>query len=79
MQTDITKKRYLLIITMNVYIERSNKQHTIAFRGTGEELCKQMQVNPQTVLILKDGELVTEDVDVSDAEEVKLITVVSGG
>ena len=64
---------------MQVYIERSDEHHDIDFSGTGEELCERMQVNPQTVLILKDGELVTEDVDVSDAEEVKLITVVSGG
>ena len=64
---------------MHVYIERSNKHHEIDFSGTGEQLCKEMNINPQTVLILKDGELVTEDVDVSQAKEVKLITVVSGG
>lgn len=64
---------------MNVYIERSNEHKTLAFTGTAEQLCEELKVNPQTALIVKDGELITEDVDVTDAQEIKLITVVSGG
>ena len=64
---------------MKVYIERSNENKTLDFSGNAEELCDELGVNPQTVLIIKDGELITEDIDVTNAETIKLITVVSGG
>lgn len=64
---------------MKVYIERSDEHHEIDFTGSAEALCDKFEVNPQTVLILKDGQLITEDVEVDGANEIKLITVVSGG
>lgn len=64
---------------MQVYIERSDEHHELEFSGSAEALCDHFDVNPQTVLILKDGQLITEDVDVDGAKEIKLITVVSGG
>lgn len=64
---------------MKVYIERSNQTKELTFSGTAQELCDELGVNPQTVLVVKDGELITEDVAVDDAKEIKLVTVVSGG
>jgi|AntRauTorckE6833_2_1112554.scaffolds.fasta_scaffold172309_1 sulfur carrier protein ThiS len=64
---------------MQVYIERSDEQHELEFSGSAEALCDHFNVNPQTVLIVKDGQLITEEIEVDGAQEVKLITVVSGG
>ncbi len=64
---------------MQIFIERTNENKTIDFKGTAEQLCTLLKINPQTVLILKDGELVTEDEELTNTNEIKLLTVVSGG
>jgi sulfur carrier protein ThiS len=40
---------------------------------------KEVGLIPQTVLAVRDGKLLTEDVMLEDKDEVKLITVISGG
>ncbi len=64
---------------MKVYIERDDDWRTVSFSGSAADLCRMLSVNPQTVLVVKDDELVPEDEDITGAEEIKLITVVSGG
>ena len=64
---------------MQVYIERSNEEKELTFNGTAKQLCKELDVNPQTVLILQNDELVTEDEELRNEDKIKLITVVSGG
>lgn len=64
---------------MQVYIERSDENKQLTFTGTAKQLCKELDVNPQTVLILQNEELVTEDEELADEDTIKLITVVSGG
>lgn len=64
---------------MDVYIERRDEHKTLSFTGTAEQLCDAVDVNPQTVLIIRNGTLVTEDQELADEDEVKLVTVVSGG
>jgi sulfur carrier protein len=43
------------------------------------ELIKKMELNPETVLIIKEDELVTEDTRLEETDELKLINVISGG
>jgi sulfur carrier protein ThiS len=64
---------------MNVIIDRPKKELQIDFTGTAEQLMDEVDVNPETVIVAKDGEVVTPDTDVSDADEVKFVSVVSGG
>ena len=64
---------------MHVYIERSDEHKELSFSGSAKNLCKELEVNPQTVLILRNDELVTEDEELVDEDNIKLITVVSGG
>ena len=40
---------------------------------------KEVGLIPQTVLAVRDGKLLTEDVMLENKDEVKLITVISGG
>ena len=64
---------------MNVYVERSDEHKTLRFSGTAQELLGRLEINPQTVLVLKNDVLITEDETLTDSDEIKIITVVSGG
>ena len=64
---------------MKVYIERKKETKEIKFSGNGLELLKELKLNPQAVLIAKNGEIVTEDTELSDGDSIKILSVVSGG
>lgn len=64
---------------MEIFIERQSETIERAFSGTAAQLLADLNVNPQTVLVVCDGQLITEDEDVSSAERIELLTVVSGG
>jgi sulfur carrier protein len=46
---------------------------------TARDATKKVGLDPEAVLVVRNGELVTDDVILSDGDEVKLIAVVSGG
>ncbi len=46
---------------------------------TARGAIKKVGLDPEAVLVVRNGELVTDDVILSDEDEVKLIAVVSGG
>lgn len=64
---------------MKITIERSGEEQERDFTGTAQQLLDDLEINPQTVLVLKDGTLVPEDEDLTGAAHVKIVTVVSGG
>ncbi len=64
---------------MNVFLERQNKRISLKFTGTVSELLNQIEVNPEAVLVVRDNELLTADRDVSDSDEIQLLSVISGG
>ncbi|MEK6940894.1 MAG: MoaD/ThiS family protein [Nanoarchaeota archaeon] len=43
------------------------------------ELLKKTEVNPETVLIALNGVLVTKNAIIKDGDEIKLLSVISGG
>jgi len=56
-----------------------DKVYEFTGRTTVRDLIKKVGLNPEAVLAVRDGRLVTDDVIVSGDETVKLISVVSGG
>jgi sulfur carrier protein ThiS len=64
---------------MRVFIERENKRMTLAFIGTGKELLATLKINPETVLIVKNKTVVTEDENLSNTDELDILSVISGG
>lgn len=36
-------------------------------------------LNPQSVLAVRDGELITEDTQLNEGDEIRLVAVISGG
>ncbi|MEM4245442.1 MAG: MoaD/ThiS family protein [Candidatus Nanoarchaeia archaeon] len=63
---------------MKVYIEREDREVKIKAK-TVRELLKKLNINPITVLVAKNNELVTDEVKLSEKDEVKIISVISGG
>jgi thiamine biosynthesis protein ThiS len=63
---------------MKVFIEREDKERQVKAK-TVKELLKKLNINPITVIVAKNNELVTEDEKLNDKDEVKIISVISGG
>lgn len=63
---------------MKVYIEKTGK--TVSAKAPSvNALLKKLNINPVTVLVVKNGALVTEDSKLSEKDTVKILAVVSGG
>ncbi len=63
---------------MKVFIEREDKEIKIK-AGTVKELLQKLKINPVTVIVAKNNELVTDDAKLTEKDEVKIISVISGG
>ena len=64
---------------MEVFIEKEGETRTVSFDGTVKALLDMLGVPTETVLIVKDGQLITEDDSVEDKDKVDLLSVISGG
>jgi sulfur carrier protein ThiS len=48
-------------------------------RLTVRRAIESVGLNPQSVLAVRDGELITEDTHLKDGDEIRLVAVISGG
>ncbi len=63
---------------INVFIEKENK-NTKVEAETVKELLGKLKINPETVLITRNDELILLDEKLNNKDEVKLLSVISGG
>jgi sulfur carrier protein ThiS len=64
---------------MDVFIQKDAKTLVVEFTGTAGALLEELHINPEFVIIVMDGTLITTDDDVSLAKRIDLLSVVSGG
>ncbi len=64
---------------MHVFIEKENKLLELNKSVTGKELLAELGINPSTVILVKNNEVVLEDEQLSETDDVKILSVVSGG
>lgn len=64
---------------MKVFMERTNAAKTMQFSGKVKDLVKKLGINPETVLVTRNKELLTEEDAVSNTDEIKILSVISGG
>jgi sulfur carrier protein ThiS len=64
---------------MMVYIQKEAQTLQMEYSGTAGALLEKLKVNPEVVLIVKDGALITPDDDISGAQKIELLSVISGG
>lgn len=64
---------------MKIYIERTNKKFEKRFSGNVASLLKALNINPETVLVVRNGNLLTKDSKLNNKDEIKILSVISGG
>jgi len=64
---------------MHILIERPKKELDKEFEGTVKELLEELGINIETVIIARNNELVTEDEQLKDSDDIRIMSVVSGG
>jgi sulfur carrier protein ThiS len=64
---------------MAVTLRLRNKEYQVKPGMTLRDSLLKIGVLPEAVLAVRDGEMITEDEILRDGEQVKLISVVSGG
>ena len=66
---------------INVFFDRENKEKTIELdiNSSVKDLLAKMNVNPVTVIVSRDDNIITEDEKVNDSDKIRLISVISGG
>ncbi len=64
---------------MKVKLRNPDKTHEVAGPATVADVLAGLEINPETVLVIHDGELVTRDRTLPDDAEVEVRPVISGG
>ncbi len=64
---------------MKVFIERTKEEKELHHTGTVQELLNILDISPEEVLVVRDDELLTEDETICDDDNIRLLSVVSGG
>lgn len=63
---------------LSVFLERENKQLEVEANSIKEILDK-LNVNKEAVIIVINNELSTEDSKIKDKDDIKFLSVISGG
>ena len=68
-------------IKVNIFIDRENKNKTIELDKNSVviDLLKELNINPVTVIVSRNNELILEDEKLNDNDEIKILSVISGG
>ena len=63
---------------VNIFIERENIKKRLNAKSI-EDIMKKFKINPEVVLIAKNNELVTKSAKIKENDDIKFISVISGG
>lgn len=66
---------------INVFIDRENKEKVIELDANSsiKDLLSKLNINPVTVIVSRNDEIITEDEEIKDNDKINLISVISGG
>ena len=66
---------------LKVFYDRENKEKTIELDSnlSVKDLLKKMNINPVTVIVSKNNNIILEDEKLNDNDDIKIISVISGG
>ena len=63
---------------MKVFIERSREEKDVTASSV-KDVLEALSINPDTVLVMKNDVLVTEDESLVESDVLKILSVISGG
>ena len=65
---------------LTVHIEKDRNTRNISFSGTCvKDLLIQLTINPETVLVVRNNIVLTEDVELNNEDSIDILSVISGG
>lgn len=64
---------------MRIYLERTDQEKKMKFNGKASALLQKLKINPVTVVIVKNKQVVTEEEQLNDKDDVEILSVISGG
>ena len=66
---------------LKVFYDRENKEKTIELDSnlSVKDLLKKMDINPVTVIVSKNNTIILDDEKLNDNDDIKIISVISGG
>ena len=66
---------------INVFYDREKKEKDIELdeNSSIKDLLAKMNINPVTVIVSKEDNIILEDENLQDKDKIKLISVISGG
>ncbi|HIH12828.1 TPA: thiamine biosynthesis protein ThiS [Candidatus Woesearchaeota archaeon] len=65
---------------IGIFKERENSRETIDFTGKSVlDLLRHLQINSETVLVVRKNEVLTEEELLEDQDRVDILSVISGG
>ncbi len=60
--------------------EREKSTNVVTLEGSSvSELLRHLQINPETVLVVRNDEVLTEGEALKDNDSIKILSVISGG
>jgi len=63
---------------IKVYIEKTDEYKELSLKSL-KEIMKELKINPTTVIITNNGELITEDAEIKISDDICFLSVISGG
>ncbi len=66
---------------INVFYDREKNEKTIelAANSLARDLLAKMKINPVTVIVSRDNNIITEDEKLEDKDKIMITSVISGG
>lgn len=64
---------------MKIYVESSQEEMEFDFSGRAKDLLQKLKINPVTVLFVKNDNLVSEEEQIENSDNIRILSVVSGG
>ena len=64
---------------MELFIEKKGKRIKVKFTGLVKDLLVKFDINPESVIVVRNKEVITEDERLEDSDSVDILSVVSGG
>ncbi|MBS3105935.1 MoaD/ThiS family protein [Candidatus Woesearchaeota archaeon] len=68
-------------INVSVFIDRENKNKKLGLDSSSivADLLKELKINPVTVIVSRNNELILEDEKLKNNDEIRILSVISGG
>ncbi len=66
---------------VTVFFDRENKEKTVELERNMivKDLLAKMNINPVTVIVSRDDNIITEDEQLKENDKIKMFSVISGG